>query len=508
MGMRSLYYHHQPGHLFAFATDPRALLVLPQIPYRLNEVRIADFLVDLEAADKTSTFFNEVFRLPAAHTATVTADGMRLKRYWALEPGPELHLSSDEAYTEAFLDVLQSAIHSRLRAAGGLGSMLSGGMDSGATVAIARKLVAAESRGPLRTFSVTFPEREDDPETLAIMASLTMDGLDPTLLSVGRVHELQPDLERLTWDMEEPFDGHMTLPRALYLSAAKEGVTTILDGTSGDVVLTGERYIARLLRSGRWPTAYREAVGQKNFYRGASPVMPVLIGNARVAFAPNRLLRRARVIRDDLQIARTIQESLISADFATRVNLRDRLKKVERQRSDRPLARSGVERARAIDDPHLTVGRERYDRVAAAAGVEPRDPFFDRRVASFCTRLPGAQTLDHGWPKAILRKATAGLLPDAVRWRRGKEHLGSSFTEAFMHASHERLQDEIDTSVSALGEYVDMTRALKYVPSVLPGGEVDSRSSDLRSGILRRMVDPQCDATTFWSTLADFRGGA
>ena len=96
MGMRQLIYHHSPGRFFAFATEPRAILVLPQVPYRINEARIADYLVEeLEGIDKTSTFFEEVYRLPPAHTLTVTPEGMRQRRYWALEAGPELRLASD-----------------------------------------------------------------------------------------------------------------------------------------------------------------------------------------------------------------------------------------------------------------------------------------------------------------------------------------------------------------------------------------------------------------------------
>ena len=34
-----------------------------------------------------------------------------------------------------------------------------------------------------------------------------------------------------------------------------------------------------------------------------------------------------------------------------------------------------------------------------------------------------------GWPKHILRRATAGSIPDAIRWRLGKEHLGWAFTK-------------------------------------------------------------------------------
>ena len=115
MGMRQLIYHHSPGRFFAFATEPRAILVLPQVPYRINEARIADYLVEeLEGIDKTSTFFEEVYRLPPAHTLTVTPEGMRQRRYWALEAGPELRLASDDEYAEAFLEVFTEAVRCRL----------------------------------------------------------------------------------------------------------------------------------------------------------------------------------------------------------------------------------------------------------------------------------------------------------------------------------------------------------------------------------------------------------
>ena len=87
------------------------------------------------------------------------------------------------------------------------------------------------------------------------------------------------------------------------------------------------------------------------------------------------------------------------------------------------------ERAQIIQHPYLTDGRERYDRVAAALALEPRDPFLDIRVIEFCLSLPLPQLQSDGWLKIIVRRATAGILPDEVRWRRGKEHLGLLFTQ-------------------------------------------------------------------------------
>ena len=90
-GMRPLYYHHQQGRHFLFASDARAILVLPQVPYRINEGRVADFLVpELEWIDYTSTFFEGVYRLPPGHKAIVTPSGLDVAEYWHPQPGPEL----------------------------------------------------------------------------------------------------------------------------------------------------------------------------------------------------------------------------------------------------------------------------------------------------------------------------------------------------------------------------------------------------------------------------------
>ena len=89
--MRPFYYHHRPGDRFLFASDPKAILVLPQIPYRIDEGRIADYLVpQLEWIDYTSTFFQEVYRLPPGHKMTVTSGNLQISEYWAPRPGPEL----------------------------------------------------------------------------------------------------------------------------------------------------------------------------------------------------------------------------------------------------------------------------------------------------------------------------------------------------------------------------------------------------------------------------------
>jgi asparagine synthase (glutamine-hydrolysing) len=440
LGMRPFYYHHTPSRFFAFASEPRAILALPQTPHRINEGRIADFLVNqLEGIDKTSTFFEDIYRLPPAHLLVVTPEHLRRRCYWTLEPGPQLRLPSDAAYAEAFLDVFAEAVRCRLRSAGPVGSMLSGGMDSGSVVAVAREVLAEAGRGPLPTFSAVGPDPACCVETRTIHAALAMDGIDPHLVCYDKLDKWNPELGELSWSLDEPFDNHMTLVRVLYLAARRQGIKVMLDGVGGDVVLGEGTHIARLLRRGHWRTAYREAVGSREFWGDCCPAWRTLYEGARTAFVPNaarRLRQRllgARALRR--RVERNVRESGISQDFAKRINLAERLQRLDSHRSPGLLANYLTERAESIRHPYLTVGRERYDRVASALGIEPRDPFLDRRVVDFCVRLPGEQRLAGGWPKIVLRRAMAGQLPDAVRWRRGKEHLGYDFT-ASLQKSH------------------------------------------------------------------------
>ena len=78
-GSRPFYYHFAAGARFVFASEPRAILVLPQVPFALNEARIADYIVEeLEWSDYTSTFFEAIDRLPPAHQLTVSPSGFRM----------------------------------------------------------------------------------------------------------------------------------------------------------------------------------------------------------------------------------------------------------------------------------------------------------------------------------------------------------------------------------------------------------------------------------------------
>ena len=134
----------------------------------------------------------------------------------------------------------------------------------------------------------------------------------------------------------------------------------------------------------------------------------------RSALMPDRLRDRVATLRLGSTTRRNIATSLIAPDFARRIDLRARLAALARHGvHDRSDVRLGA--ASTLDHPYVTVAVERYHRLGAAHGVQPRHPFTDRRLLELCVHLPDRQRFDRGWSKAVLRRAMAG---PAARRRR------------------------------------------------------------------------------------------
>src|SRR3989454_383913 len=260
-GVKPFYYHHRPGRLFAFASEIKGLLVLSEVPRRLNETRVADYLVPL-LEDKEITFYEEIVRLPPAHRMVVTREGVRIEQYWALDPEREIRMKSDAEYAAAFREIFTEAVRCRLRSAFPVGSMLSGGLDSSSIVCVARKLLAENGGGRLHTFSAIFPDVPECDERGYIDAVVAGGGVEPHYVRGDRLNPFA-DLDQVFHHEDEPFFApNLFLHWGLYSAGEQEGVRVLLDGIDGDTTVShGVSYLAELARSGRLITLAREVTG-------------------------------------------------------------------------------------------------------------------------------------------------------------------------------------------------------------------------------------------------------
>ena len=464
MGVRPLYYVSIPG-LFAFATEIAGLLALSQVPHRLNEARVAEHLAGM-ASDKTSTFYLDILRLSPGHCLSVQDATVRVWPYWRLDPERQAGGASDQAYADELRTLLAQAVRCRLRANTPVGATLSGGLDSSAVACIARDLLRLEGGGPLRTFSAIFPDLPPTDERRFIDRALQSGGLDPDRVRGDRIDALR-DLDGRGPGLDEPDSSTIVLLYgALFDRARHRGVRVVLDGLEGDTAVShGFAYPLELARTGRWIALATEikafaatqgVPASRLLYQSLSPLVPPWIRGIGRRVTRRDRARRAPVIRGDL---------------ARRVCLEERWH-VRRDTWLEGIRTARHDHWRRIDSPVVTHAVETVSRTAARFSIEPRHPFLDSRLIEFTLALPGRQKLRGGLTRVVLRAAMAGVLPEEIRWRKGKADLRPIIPHALGRVEPADLGRILDRDAEIVAPYVDpdALRAvrLRYARNAVP----------------------------------------
>lgn len=482
MGVRPFLYHLS-DRLFVAASEVRSVSSHPGVERQLNTGRIADFLVEpLEGIDRTSTFYRNIMRLPPAHRITLTTSRVSIERYWQPDPHRELSLASDAAYAEAFRALLDEAVAARLRCNTQVGCMVSGGVDSATVAAAASAYLVKTGAGPLRVYSGIADDGVPSEETRCIHSVLASGGFDPTTIMPRDIGPYEDRLRELFARQQEPFDNDMSIIQLLYLLCRERGDRVMLDGNEGDQCHSlSPVYPAFLVRRGQLFSAGREVLGlwQNFLYPGDRTLPALLKKSVRPAFVPNWLRHWRSQHRANMLAAAALRASPINSNFAESANVAQRF---ARFRSSVGSDLSHSLRAlhiRSIGHPFMAVANERYNRVAALCGIEPRHPLLDKRLVEFSVSLPWNQKVRRGRSKHLLRLTAQTLLPRDIAWRQSYEDLGWEFTAARMQLLGDTMQRECVTMRTQLRCLID-----------------DATLEEVLSG--RECFDPGEDSETLW----------
>ncbi len=154
-GIRPLFLADYGGD-FVFASEAKALLRHPSAERRIDPFALVETFT-IWAVQPDRSAFVGVRELPAGHSLWVGPQGAEEPvRWWDIRFGPRegTRTESVEELQEELLEVLDDATRIRLRADVPVGVYLSGGLDSSATTALARR----HTRGTLEAFSVAFED--------------------------------------------------------------------------------------------------------------------------------------------------------------------------------------------------------------------------------------------------------------------------------------------------------------------------------------------------------------
>lgn len=426
IGIKPFYYYHNKD-TFIFASEIKAINCLPNIEPKVNETRIAEYLLII-FEDKATTFYQDIFRLPPGHYMTVSKEDTKIRCYWELNPDKELKLGSDEEYAEAFREIFTEAVRCRLRSAFPIGSTLSGGLDSSSITCIARNLL--DKNQPLHTFSVIFDEISECDERPFINEVLAQGNFTPHYLNGDKLTPLE-DINRMLWYQDEPFYfGNAYLYWNTCPTAKKEGVRILLDGFDGDTSVShGLGYFEELANKGRWLELVKELKSRKTYTDTSlwNLLSPYLWGYAvkpshrKFIYKVRRKLAKLNKLRKGKSNTQNISYKIIKDEFIERIALKEHLQRLEEKRwKPQPTERDS--HYRYLNWGLIPFFLEVIDRSAAAASVEANHPLFDKRLVEFCLSLPPEQKIHRGWTRMILRRGMENILPKKVQWRTDKNN--------------------------------------------------------------------------------------
>ncbi len=422
-GVKPFYYFHS-GKQFAFASEIKALLQVPEINAELDPESLHQYLTFLWVPDP-KTMFRRILKLPAGHYATLRGGELKLTQYWDLTfpSAGETYARSEQELTQEIHERFRRSVESQMVSDVPVGAFLSAGLDSSSIVA----MMAGASRKRVRTYTVTFPNKYrvgettlDDPDVATRLAAYL--GCENQRIVV------EPDvtdlLPRLIWHMDEPTADPALITAYLVCREARKESTVLLSGVGGDELFAGYRkheahYWAQIY--GRVPS------GPRHFAESALSAVPNLRGSSmkgslRLA---KKMARSASLTQIDRFIANCTylddpqKSSLYSEEF-TAVNSSSDAACEHRAAFTRMQDADFLHQMLYLDTKiFMTSLNLTYnDKMSMASSVEVRVPFLDRELAEFVAwNVPPRLKLKGSLrptTKYILRQAMRDVLPPEV----------------------------------------------------------------------------------------------
>jgi asparagine synthase (glutamine-hydrolysing) len=398
LGIKPLYWAETGSGSLIFASEIKALFATGLITPAIDEAAVNLYLAH-GYVPEPMTLYRGVHKLPAGCRMRVSANGDRMvEKYWTPPVAAGDWGDIDDAAAR-MTDALASAVSLQLRSDVPVGTLLSGGLDSGLIVALA----AARAGTRLHSFTVRFAGADYD-ETPLADAVADRWSAEHTRLTVEE-DSIDRHLADLVWHADEPLADASLLPNHLVHALLGKEVRVVLNGTGGDELFAGymryfpqpveqcylklpgpvrrnlvEKLVGTVSPMNAWRLARAEKfTGDPGGYLHDHttyfpPPVRDLIGN--VMTPPEAAQRRLFPAR-----AHDLQTGMLAADIQS--YLREDL---------------------------LTL----LDRTSMAHSVEGRVPFLDHDMVGLALSLPSRLRTPGGRQKGLERRMAEDFLPETV----------------------------------------------------------------------------------------------
>lgn len=502
-GIVPLFYIHIPNVFFAFSSDIKTLLSIPESKkyLSLSQEKIAAFGSKVSEdfrQNASSTFFSHIECALPGHIMHVTSEKVSFTRIVQFTPGKWSHLKSESEYSEAISASFSRAVQRTLRdRPATIASHLSGGLDSSSVTSLARHL---RPEAAIHTIHLSSKSLESSEKEYALAVANQIVSTHHT------IPQAKNDLEALLTAT------HLYgQPQASFLSPATHlatlqyirelGCNVLLTGFGGDSVIgNGFELMYHSFQKKDWkqldavlrmriryfPLSYqyenwnnlsenrRYEIVLNNFLyrhlsgtRRSSSTLDALklykeISSAGLPISFSYFLKRglknklSGIFGTNIPAVHTIfrQDNISSKSPGPKIHFPDAIRG--------GLSSDLSEVFNDVFHPHVIKGQEQNFILENHYGVSSRAPFMDRELFELNLAIPDAVKYGDGIGRMHLRNAMKGILPESVRLRSSKATMSSTDGEEMTMRLYEQSRDFLNDS-NEVWEYVDKNKFTQQI---------------------------------------------
>jgi asparagine synthase (glutamine-hydrolysing) len=406
-GIKPLFVATLPDGV-AFSSEAKGLraLTAPGAGAEVDPTSLQHYLV-LQYVPEPATMDRSIRRIESGTSFTASPGGeLVTTRYFRPTFAP-VTVATDTAKTELddrIAAVLSDSVAKHMRADVTVGAFLSGGIDSTAIAALAKR-----SNPDLITFTTGF-ERQGYSEIDVAAESAAAIGVRHVIRTVSE-EELTSTLPLIVWYLDDPVADPALVPLYFVANEARKHVKVVLSGEGADELFGGYNI-------------YREATSLRRLTALPSPLRRGLAAIGRVlpdGVRGKDMLRRGALDLEERYYgnARIFREEQLTGllhDYSPARSFRDV--------TDPVYAESPgwdpVARMQHIDLYTWLRGDilVKADKMTMANSLELRVPFLDPEVFAVARTIPAAEKVTKQTTKLALRRALEQVVPAHVLHRR------------------------------------------------------------------------------------------
>jgi asparagine synthase (glutamine-hydrolysing) len=407
-GIKPLFTTRLADGGIAFSSEKKALLELlggSKAAGGVDPASLQHYLT-LQYVPEPATLHRGIRRIESGTSFTVADGELRTERYFhPTFPIRPVAKNEQQALYDRIADVLDDSVRVHMRADVTVGAFLSGGIDSTAIAALAKRY-----NPKLLTFTTGF-EREGFSEIDVAAESAAAIGVEH-VTKVVTADEFAAAIPLVVWYLDDPVADPALVPLYFIAREARKHVKVVLSGEGADELFGGYniyREPLSLAAFDKMPMGIRRALGRLSrqlpdgmrgkdlLRRGSIPLEQRYYGNARI-FRDDELgfLERRDPDLSHVAVTAKLYEQTRAAGY------------------DDVTAMQYVDLFTWLRGDILV----KADKMTMANSLELRVPFLDPEVFKVASTLPVGQRVTKETTKYALRRALEQIVPPHVLNRR------------------------------------------------------------------------------------------